>query len=406
MPDKLLLVSTGDTVKHLIDQHPDLKLYDIFQLNETCVFDLWQRINRLSSLPSPCRQSVFFDLLQVQEQPYDCFISYRTASVNTVRFFAEQLIARGAKPWFAEWEILVSGRRGFQEAINHGLASSRTALCCTNAGYSASEYCRIEAMQVLDVPGKEHRNILELRMPAEPNAISTALQQKGSDAVSVDEQTLGETWSQCCEFLGIPNETLPRRETGGHIVRLNVAETQFHINIDDRWSVNEYIKPVVPIKLGNIISAGFTREIGTVCLECILIVGPVTIVFPEGDDRAMFEALIDGMRMMNRMGKILYTKGVHVVHVPALHNTSQLYAHPAITYLDPDRDDYDGRQVPIEKCVWHRKYSIQVTPPHMPSPMEFVFDFDMRNVAHDDFVTFCRHAYMMDDLVRGLGFDA
>jgi hypothetical protein len=119
----------------------------------------------------------------------------------------------------------------------------------------------------------------------------------------------------------------------------------------------------------------------------------------------MFEAIIATIREWNRHGKILYPRGVHVVHVPALHTASQVVAHPAFTYLDPETQSGEsdqGLRVPLDKCTWHRKYSIRVAPPHMPSEMEFCFDFDMRGVAHDDFATFCRHAYMMDDLVRGL----
>ncbi len=407
MSDKLLLVSTSETVFHLVNQHPVLKPFDLFQLDERNVNDLWRRINQLSSLPLSCQQNVFFDLLNMQEQTYDCFISYRSASVHTVRFLAEQLVARGVKTWFAEWEILVSGRRGFQEPINRGLAASKTVLCCTNTGYAASEYCRIEAMQVLDVPGKEYRNILELRMPAESNAISTALQQKGSGAVIVKDQSLDETWYKYCKFLGIQNETLPKRETGGNTVRISVAESYFYMNINERWSVNEIN---TRMEYGNIISTSFTRKIGNVSLECVLIIGS-HLQFDIGwtekfDNRAMFESIIASIpRWTTDSEKIIYPRGVHVIHVPALQLSSQLIAHTAITYLDSDRDDYfDAYDVPIEKCVWHRKYIILVPPPYMPSAMEFCFDFDMRGVAHDDFATFCRYAYMMDDLVRGLGF--
>ena len=342
----------------------------------------------------------------MREHTYGCFISYRTVSVHTVRFLAEQLVARGVKPWFAEWEILISGRRGFQEAINCGLAASKTAICCTNSGYAASEYCRIEAMQVLDLPGKEHRNILELRMPDEPNAISNALQSRGSKSVVVEGARLQETWRQCCEFLGINCDDLPEREKGGQTLRLEMANRPFSLCISSEWSVTTLNKRMGH---GNIKIANFTRKIGEICLECVLKIGPWAIDLPDGtrsDDREMFEAITGTLGGWNQAGKIFYPKGVHVLHVPALHTSTQRVGHPAFTYLDPDRDDYGGRQVPIEKCVWHRKYCIRVTPPHMPTDMEFCFDFDMRGVAHDDFATFCRHAYLMDDLVRGLALSS
>jgi len=403
-PKKLLIVTASEESKNLLKNHSELKPFPSFHLETGKVNELWVALATLCGMSGNQATDAFLDLRQISSLSFDCFISYRTVSVHTVRFLAEQLVARGAKPWFAEWEIRVSGRRGFQEAINHGIASSRNVICCTNAGYAQSEYCQIEAMQVLDVPGKKSRHILDLRMPGEPNTISVALQQKGSGSVIVDEHSLEDAWSQCCAFLGLPIGPLPKREMGSNMVHLKAGKVPFHIHIDESWSLNEVNGPMGH---GNIRIARFIRKIGKVCLECELKIGPWAIGLPDGvqsNDRAMFEAIIGAFNKWNQEGKIFYPRGVHVVHVPALHSGLQVVAHPAFTYLEPDRDDYGGRQVPIENCTWHRKYSIRVTPPHMPTDMEFCFDFDMRGVAHDDFKTFCRYAYLMDDLVRGLGF--
>ncbi len=400
MPEKLLIVTTSEKNKYLLTNHSEMRPFPSIHFESGKVNELWAKLSALCGLYDYQAKDAFHDLRQITIPLYDCFVSYRTDSVHTVRFLAEQLVARGAKLWFAEWEIRVSGRRGFQEAINQGIASSRNIICYTNAGYAHSEYCQIEAMQVLDVPGKENRHILDLRMPEEPNVVSAKLQQKGSSAVIVDEQSLEETWSQCCEFLRIQKDTLPKREMAGRFIRLAVGKTPFHMEINEDWSV-------IGINHDNIKIANFIRKIDKISLECLLTVGPWHIDLPDGaqsENREMFDAIIEEFNEWNRDGKIFYPRGVHVVHVPALHNTYQLTAHPAFTYLDSGSDVYDGREVPIEKCTWHRKYIIRVTPPHMPSEMEFCFDFDMRGVAHDDFATFCRYAYLMDDLVRGLRF--
>lgn len=408
MPEKLLIVTTGEDSKGLLATHPELQVFSSFHLETGTVTELWNKLLNLDALPENQSEDAFQDLRQISIPSYDCFISYRTVSVHTVRFLAEQLVARGAKPWFAEWEIMVSGRRGFQEAINHGIASSRNVICCTNSGYAQSEYCQIEAMQVLDVPGKESRHILDLRLPDEPNAISEALQRYGSESVVHEEQILQDTWNSCCRFLGMNSSSLPKRETGGAVNSFDVEGRPFLIALDAGWKIRRAGKQ---IRGGNTIIAFFSRKVGAVMLEGELVVGPWAIGLPgqtDINDRDMFEGIIATIREWNRHGKILYPRGVHVVHVPALRTASQLMAHPAFTYLDPGTQsgEYNkGIQVPLNECIWHRKYCIRVMPPHMPTEMEFCFDFDMKGVACDDFATFCRYAYVMDDLVRGLQFN-
>lgn len=176
--------------------------------------------------------------------------------------------------------------------------------------------------------------------------------------------------------------------------------------MDAKWEVRPVGKQ---IRGGNTVIALFSQRIGSVTLEGELVIGPWAISLPghtDVNDRDMFESIIKAFKYWNhRQGKIYYPRGVHVIHIPALHSEdTAMVAHPAFTYLDTGREDDKGKDVPIENCTWHRKYSIWVTPPHMPSDMEFCFDFDMKGVKHDDFATFCRYAYLMDDLVRGLRF--
>jgi hypothetical protein len=404
MPAKLLFVTVGEESIDMLTKHPELNPFPSFHLKTDIVNELWGNLATLCGLTGDQENDAFQDIRQISSPSYDCFISYRTVSVYTVRFLAEQLVARGVKLWFAEWEILVSGRRGFQEAINRGIASSGNVICCTNSGYAQSEYCRIEAMQVLDVPGKESRHILDLRLPDEPNAVSEALQRHGSEAVYHEEQTLQNTWDRCCQFLRLDNSNLPKREEGGDRNRFELAGRDFYLATDSRWEIKRVNKL---ISRNNTVIAFYSRKVEAVTLYGELVVSPNAVLHFSGNQRDDFESAIKAIPEWNRaVGKILYPRGVHVVHLPALHSVLQAVAHPAFTYLDPDRNDYsDARDVPIEKSVWHRKYIIRVTPPHMPTDMEFYFDFDMRGVAHDDFATFCRYAYMMDDLVRGLSFN-
>lgn len=407
MPGKLLIVTASQKGKALLAEHPELNPFSSFHLETGKVNELWATLAALCGLSENQATDAFLDLRQINIPSYDCFISYRTVSVHTVRFLAEQLVALGAKPWFAEWEILVSGRRGFQEAINRGIASSNKVICCTNSDYAQSEYCQIEAMQVLDVPGKESRHILDLRIPEEPNALSDALQKYGSESVIHDERELQNTWESCCRFLGVRWDSLPERTRNREVNRFEVAGRPFQIAMDTKWEVKKVGKQ---IRGGNTVIALFSQKIGSVTLEGELVIGPWAISLPgkkDVNDRDMFEAIIATIREWNRYGKILYPRGVHVVHVPALHVSQKPIAHPAFTYLDSGMDSGEqekGLRVPLSQCTWHRKYSILVGAPHMTSDMEFCFDFDMRGVAHDDHSTFCRYAYMMDDMVRGLSF--
>ncbi len=407
MPDKLLVVTTSDETTDLLASHSELRTFPSFHLAPGAVNEMWVMIESLCGAAGSAGD-IFADLREITKPACDCFVSYRTVSVQTVRFIAEQLVARGAKLWFAEWEIMVSGRRDFQESINHGIASSSKVICCTNSGYAQSEYCQIEAMQVLDVPGKESRHILDLRIPDEPNAVSEALQKHGSESVVHDEQTMLKTWESCCRFLGVQDSNLPERANYRTPRHFEVAGTPFHMAMDAKWEVRPVGKQ---IRGGNTVIAFFSQNVGSVTLEGELVVGPWAISLPgqaDINDREMFEAIISTIREWNRHGKILYPRGVHVVHVPALHDSRRLIAHPAFTYLDPGTQSGEqdkGLKVPLSDCTWHRKYCIRVAPPHMPSEMEFCFDFDMRGVAHDDFATFCRYAYLMDDLVRWLGFE-
>ncbi len=403
-PERLLVVvKTGSTA--LLADHPELAPFHHFEICEERVEDLWVKLCQLTGISGNWVEGVFQDFRAVENTRYDFFCSYRSSCASTVRFLVEQAIARGARPWFAEYEILVSGRRFFQELINVGIVSSKRVICCTNSSYSQSDYCRIEAMQVLRIPGKKAGDILNLQMPDDANEMSSAMQKYGCKAHAMQENQLESSWDEICQFLHLPASALPTKKSANPF-DLKVDNCSFQLFTDSEWLIRD-TRP--NIKNLNAVVATFRRQVGSICIDGNLTVGPWTIELPanaEMRDRDLFEAIIKAFKYWNqKQGKIYYPRGVHVIHIPALcSETGALVAHPAFTYLDTGRDDYEGRNVPVEKWTWHRKYSIRVAPPYMPTEVEFCFDFDFKGIAHDDFKTFCRYAYLMDDLVRGLRF--
>ena len=48
----------------------------------------------------------------IMKKLYDYFISYKSEDTNIVRIIAEQMMASGLKIWFAEYNIIFSGRSG------------------------------------------------------------------------------------------------------------------------------------------------------------------------------------------------------------------------------------------------------------------------------------------------------
>ena len=89
----------------------------------------------------------------------------QSEDVTVVRAVADGLIAAGARVWFAEYEILLSGRERFQERIDEGIQRSAYGLVFTNDRFVGSPYCRRELDQLLEFAGPER--IMEITLPRE-----------------------------------------------------------------------------------------------------------------------------------------------------------------------------------------------------------------------------------------------
>ena len=80
---------------------------------------------------------------------FDVFLSYKSEEAVLARHFAEQLVAHGVTPWFAEYTIAIADRARFQERIDLGIQASRFGLCLTDARYFHSKHCRHELTHML-----------------------------------------------------------------------------------------------------------------------------------------------------------------------------------------------------------------------------------------------------------------
>lgn len=101
-----------------------------------------------------------------ERSQYDLFISYRSEDIHMVRPVAEQLLANGLCVWFAEYEILLSGREHFEKAMAHGLSNCAYGVCFTNDKYASSPHCCKELQRLLERLGADR--IIEIRCSNQP----------------------------------------------------------------------------------------------------------------------------------------------------------------------------------------------------------------------------------------------
>jgi hypothetical protein len=258
-------------------------------------------------------------------------------------------------------------------------------------------------MQVLSNPGKSGASILDISMSEDENIISERIKRIGGYEANVFKSG---GYEKIFEFFGIDTKSFPERGFANETKKFKWKSLRFNLDVLANWKLK---KTFVPIKGGSRGVAKFHCIIDSIQINGELKIGPWAISYPEQVDdngRGMFDSVIKTIRWWNEGGKVLYPRGVHVVHVPAIMDRDKvIMAHPAFTYLDPGVTSYEGRNVPLGQCKWHRKYSIRVCSPYSDQDLEFCFDFDLHGVDADDFRTFCKYAYLMDDLVQSLSID-
>ena len=102
------------------------------------------------------------DALRSRLRPrFGMFISYRSIDAALARELADLLTAAGVRVWFAEYEILLSGRERFVRAIDRGVRESLAAIVVTSEEYFASDHCMREMEGLRRAVGPDR--ILEVR---------------------------------------------------------------------------------------------------------------------------------------------------------------------------------------------------------------------------------------------------
>jgi hypothetical protein len=98
----------------------------------------------------------------------DIFISYKSENANAVRSVVEELVARGVRVWFDEYEIRTdtgdSWRNDVKPVIFAGIDRSNYFLVFTNDRWAESDYCNDE-IERIKVKGMDR--VLEIRIPKE-----------------------------------------------------------------------------------------------------------------------------------------------------------------------------------------------------------------------------------------------
>lgn len=310
---------------------------------------------------------------------YDAFISYRSSNANCARTIADQLIAAGLNPWFAEYTILVQGRQKFQERTDEGLARSKSGLLLFSDGYTDSWYCMHE-LEVL-------RNRLgdsEL-LGLHPDGMKPAAYNGPTGTIS-EASCQREALRLIAEKMGWNIERLdhPGRSSPSHLA------TCFGIPYSLDFSGWRDIRNG-DVHAPHDPNQGFVARYPTSrgFLSLNLLHGsledehdPTSYLNEAKSDREMYERAIEWVRgHSDRYAHRL--RGVHLVHLGAS-------THLAITY-------YSG-----VAGLWMRKYAIVIPHPvkhHMKlNAMEFVFSFG----CSGSFRNLVSLSPIMEDLVQSL----
>jgi hypothetical protein len=325
------------------------------------------------------------------EHEYDVFVSYKSEDVSVARAVADGLTAARGRVWFAEYEILLSGRESFQERIDEGIHHSAHGLVFTNDKYVGSPYCRRELDQLLEFAGPEC--IVEVTLPREeaPHREYPSLDRSHSLDLRDPDEILRRVGSR----IGISpvERPAPRRRgyrdaAGRHsgtrgqpgAYEGSLAGRTYRIALDG-WTIEK--DPVRDPRY-----AGWAPEFKYAVERPPLFVNVVagTEVSPEAQrlnevegDRAVYEYLLEyAPRYLGATGA-----DVRGVHLLVKDGRSQM----GLTYF---KDDF-----------WTRKVSLIVPNESIAATGEFVFTFGL----FGSFRQYCLMARVMDELALSLTWD-
>ena len=331
---------------------------------------------RAFGLKQPPPRSYFEDeaLPVGGRENYDVFVSYKSHDAVVAREIVDRLIGSGISVWFAEYEVLLDRER-FQEMYLAGIRNSRLGLAITNDRYVGSKYCREEMEELLERLGPSR--VIEARLPPEDEThrtfprLSESRQVEPTSVDDVVDFIRRETGFEIRQPASIDvsrPEPLGGRSFGGNYV-LDAAGW----SVDDRGG--ERLEDLTMQGPAFHLVGGEYRLVGNI------FTGPE--VAPEArregrtsDDREMYEALLPHVRKhVGTLGADV--RGVHLLFYGG-------FSQMLVTYRLAG--------------YWARKYSVILESPGQDFPTEFVFTFGF----FGPFREYCRHAHLLDRMVRTL----
>ncbi len=405
----------SDSNKLMIDRNSIEHITDFAPVSK-----IWRQIYSFFALSEQYSDVLFG--LRILEKGNDLFISYKSHDAEIARNIAESLQCYGIKVWIAEYSILLTGRGEFQEMINRGIATSKKAICLSNARYADSPYCQIEALILLELLGNS--NVVEIQIPAEDHKLSTLFRNRTISQVVWNTDSEVTSWSKVCSYLGIGDVPLNR----------TITSTNVHNNLKTITIPYRNIKVTMDCGAWEIEPGSLTareNDVTTVAVmrfrkdDDVYIEGRLTALDPDwcynydlgitenrnallDDDRDRYEMILRYFKKFIRPGGNTWfddfiCKGVHLIHIENV-------AYPGITYFV---DNTGNRDLYYSDIVAHdmnyrdwdllRHYPIILKHPMSPKKIEFRFNFKFLNEDMNRcYETLLKYAHLADSLVRSI----
>lgn len=323
-------------------------------------------LKRLSALPfrSDSRSAVF--------------LSYKSDDAPLVRFIAEQMVARGQSVWFNEYcVILGSWDEAFEVPLRDGVASATSAVFFTNSKWAMSRWCTdVEAKPLLTRLQKNA--CLEVRIPSEPTPHAKVPDLATVPRIDAPDEDRWVLLWRVSEALRLDSVGTSTGRAAPHPLRGQVNGVNYELNIEG-WTV----KGRAMTGLGNLMLPHLQRMRDGILMSVNVVVGKVEWERRElnaADDREVFRNLRSlAKRYFEHTPLAGRCVGVHLVWHGGL-------SHGAFTY-------WGG-------TGWCRKYDIVL--PARDGGADIAFTFTC--AVYGDFASFCRFAWLFDDLVASLKY--